>query len=579
MMIEGPMGQCECGGQCEWGGGATVINSMDIMDVIRQAYETFGFISNDAIERMRNVARLEVGQNIISTSKRTVLRSCLEHSKFTRKEMETLYKWFEEGHRQAVFWGKKANFLMVTTSYARLEPTIDQQRFVMLFKCLSPWGLGDHSNLMAKRLFKLTDTENVKQMNFSVFSKAFFVMTKATLQERLKLLFSLHCSKLTTRVSSPQPGAMATRSSVTSLPSSDLDTDEESSVEPPNPAREASEAVDHSTPTTAVEKENESHDGEDDSALLFTGVVRRDQPQSPLDTTFSPPPLTEADYVELCKTMFLLVDGCPDQQHLFHVMGLVANTMLKQGEVNRELARAARGQSCAEAVVSQGVNGGSELLSSGACVSTSLAVPGTGSHESTSPPLNTSPSVGLTPLITSPGIDLTPLNTSLGVSLTPLNTSLDGVTPLNTSLGVGPTPLNTSLGVDLISPSIQSLGAGLGTGGSDGGLPADPGMDSDVSKPALELHTVCEAVTHIEPNTTAVLTNDMAVNETIGKVETEHRDDQVEWFLTYEQFAFVIQQEPEMCQFFAEQSKLVFEGRRVDMNLDPYTRAVMASEV
>ena len=71
---------------------------------------------------------------------------------------------------------------------------------------------------------QLTDTENVKQMNFSVFSKAFFVMTKATLQERLKLLFSLHCSKLTTSVSSPQSGAMATRSSVISLPSSDLDT-------------------------------------------------------------------------------------------------------------------------------------------------------------------------------------------------------------------------------------------------------------------------------------------------------------------------------------------------------------------
>ena len=272
--------------------------------------------------------------------------------------------------------------------------------------------------------------------------------------------------------------------------------------------------------------------------------------------------------------------------------------MLKQGEVNRELARAARGQGCAEAVVSQGVNGGSELLSS-ACVGTSLAVPGTGS---TSPPLNTSPGVGLTPLNTSPGvgltplstspsvgltalntspgIDSTPLTTSLGVSLTPLNT-LPGVclTPLSTSMDEGLTPLNTSPGVDLISPSIQSLGAGLGTGGADGGLPADPGMDSDVSKPALELHTVCEAVTHIEPNTTAVLTNDMAVNETIGKVETEHRDDQVEWFLTYEQFAFVIQQEPEMCQFFAEQSKLVFEGRRVDMNLDPYTRAVMASEV
>ena len=37
-------------------------SNMDIMDVIKQAYESFGFITNDAIEKMRNVARLAVGQ-------------------------------------------------------------------------------------------------------------------------------------------------------------------------------------------------------------------------------------------------------------------------------------------------------------------------------------------------------------------------------------------------------------------------------------------------------------------------------------------------------------------------------------
>ena len=217
-----------------------------------------------------------------------------------------------------------------------------------------------------------------------------------------------------------------------------------------------------------------------------------------------------------------------------------------------------------------------ELVSSGASVGTSM----TRSDESTPAPLNTSlgvdltplntssgvdptplntsSSVDLTPLNTSSGVDLTPLNTSSGIDLTPLNTSPDtDLTPLNTSSGIEMTPLSTSLGVDLtpLNTSIPSPGVGLGTVGIDGGL----------------------SVT--EPNSSVVLRNDTANNKTIETEHSDGRDHLVEWFLSYEQFAFVIQQEPEMCQFFAEQSKLVFEGRRVDMNLDPYTRAVMASEV
>ena len=58
-------------------------------------------------------------QNIISTSKRTVLRSCLEHSKFTRKEMETLYKWFEVGMllciAQHVLWDRCVHYATITS--------------------------------------------------------------------------------------------------------------------------------------------------------------------------------------------------------------------------------------------------------------------------------------------------------------------------------------------------------------------------------------------------------------------------------------------------------------------------------
>ena len=44
---------------------------------------------------MRNAARLEVGQSLVESSKRSILRATMESAKFTRKELEVLYKWFE----------------------------------------------------------------------------------------------------------------------------------------------------------------------------------------------------------------------------------------------------------------------------------------------------------------------------------------------------------------------------------------------------------------------------------------------------------------------------------------------------
>ena len=44
---------------------------------------------------MRNAARLEVGQSLVESSRRSILRATMESAKFTRKELEMLYKWFE----------------------------------------------------------------------------------------------------------------------------------------------------------------------------------------------------------------------------------------------------------------------------------------------------------------------------------------------------------------------------------------------------------------------------------------------------------------------------------------------------
>ncbi len=53
------------------------------------------------------------------------------------------------------------------------------------------------------------------------------------------------------------------------------------------------------------------------------------------------------------------------------------------------------------------------------------------------------------------------------------------------------------------------------------------------------------------------------------------------WYITFEQFISGIQQEPELCQFFAEQSIIDLrgnDGTSVDPVLSSYTRTVLASK-
>ena len=52
---------------------------------------------------------------------------------------------------------------------------------------------------------------------------------------------------------------------------------------------------------------------------------------------------------------------------------------------------------------------------------------------------------------------------------------------------------------------------------------------------------------------------------------------EAKWMLTFEQFVAGIQQEPELCQFFAEQNIIDLSGTCVDPILSQYTRTVLAA--
>lgn len=50
---------------------------------------------------------------------------------------------------------------------------------------------------------------------------------------------------------------------------------------------------------------------------------------------------------------------------------------------------------------------------------------------------------------------------------------------------------------------------------------------------------------------------------------------EAKWFLTFEQFVAGVQQEPELCQFFAEQNVIDLSGSSVDPILSQYTRTIL----
>lgn len=51
---------------------------------------------------------------------------------------------------------------------------------------------------------------------------------------------------------------------------------------------------------------------------------------------------------------------------------------------------------------------------------------------------------------------------------------------------------------------------------------------------------------------------------------------EAKWFLSFEQFIAGVQQEPELCQFFAEQNYIDLSGTSVDPVLNLYTRTILA---
>ena len=232
----------------------------------------------------------------------------------------------------------------------------------------------------------------------------------------------------------------------------------------------------------------------------------------------------------MCKTLYTLLQDSAEEQELLQAMGRVANTLLKTGEDN----------------VTDVESTGQEVFS--------------------------------------PPAENTQTTNSCGEVSTGITSDQQPPTPAEQRSSVGsvtsdqqpPTPAEQSSSFGSVTsdqqppiPAEQRSSVGSVTSDQQPPIPAEQSSSvGSVTTDCSEAHgdTTSSQLTQ-KPDDGTTTAFDIAVADA---AELEAK-----WFLTFEQFVAGVQQEPELCQFFAEQNVIDLSGSSVDPILSQYTRTIL----
>uniref|UniRef100_A0A4X2JY96 TBC1 domain family member 9 n=1 Tax=Vombatus ursinus TaxID=29139 RepID=A0A4X2JY96_VOMUR len=160
----------------------------DIADLIRDSYEKFGDQSVELIEHMRCKHRIRVLQGHEDTTKQNVVISILP------EDLEELYDLFKREHMISCYWEQTSLAFQhhdPNRPYAE-QYLIDAQQFINLYKLVSPWTCGAHTEILAERTFRLLDENMDHLIAFKGFAICLDIMYNGEMNEKIKLLYRLH---------------------------------------------------------------------------------------------------------------------------------------------------------------------------------------------------------------------------------------------------------------------------------------------------------------------------------------------------------------------------------------------------
>uniref|UniRef100_A0A8C5WXL8 TBC1 domain family member 8 n=2 Tax=Laticauda laticaudata TaxID=8630 RepID=A0A8C5WXL8_LATLA len=276
----------------------------EIADLIRDSYEKFGDHSVEQIEHMRYKHRIRVLQSHEETTKQNVLRVVIPDVSIVPEDLEELYDLFKKEHLISCYW--EWNSAVVIQRHDPSRPyaeqyRIDSQQFTNLFKLVSPWMCGEHTQVLAERTFRLLDENMDHLIEFKAFVSCLDIMYNGEMNEKIKLLYRLHIPPALTENE---------RDSQSPLKNSLLST---------------------SRPLVIGKSNSDGIDYQKQLKQMLKDLAKEKDTKAEKEL----PKMNQQEFIQFCKTLYSMFHEDPEENELYQAIATVTTLLLQIGEVGQ----------------------------------------------------------------------------------------------------------------------------------------------------------------------------------------------------------------------------------------------------
>ncbi|KAJ3589670.1 hypothetical protein NHX12_010513 [Muraenolepis orangiensis] len=281
--------------------------SVDIGQLIREAYEKYGSLRPEDVESSRKRNKLYVIQTLEDTTKHNVLRVVSQEVQFSASQLDELYFLFKRQHFISCYWVMDSPALLHhDPSQAYLDQyQLGFQQFSLLFSLLEPWAVCSSSQSLSLWICRLIDGNQDGLVNFKEFCIALDTLYSGSFTNKLKFLFKLHLPPAFT-------GAPPFSGEQRVFPSVPVSED------PPHLAR-------------LTERGRGKVDLQAYLKQWQDEILKKDEAVRDL------PRINQTQFIQLSKTMYNLFHGDAHEEELYRAVARVTSLLLRMEEVGRRL--------------------------------------------------------------------------------------------------------------------------------------------------------------------------------------------------------------------------------------------------
>uniref|UniRef100_A0A8C7UR18 TBC1 domain family member 8B n=1 Tax=Oncorhynchus mykiss TaxID=8022 RepID=A0A8C7UR18_ONCMY len=287
---------------------ASSLSKVDISDLIKEAYEKYGDMKSEEVERMRKRNKLYVIQTLEDTTKQNVLRVVSQEVKFSASQLDNLYALFKRQHFLSCYWTMNSPVLLHhDPSLAYLEQyQLGFHQFRVLFSLLEPWSLCSDNDALFLWAFRLLDENQDGLVNFKEFCCALDILYSGTFTNKLKFLFKLHQPPGNYCMTSFDLYECTLHYVVSDLPEDGV-----------------------------IRKSPERGKGKVDLQAYLKQwqdeILKKEESIKDL------PRINQAQFIQFSKTLYNLFHGDPEEESLYRAVARVTSLLLRMEEVGRRL--------------------------------------------------------------------------------------------------------------------------------------------------------------------------------------------------------------------------------------------------